>query len=88
MLYICTSFAKVSQQGFRVTDLDIRVNARVVATVDGLMYGRTNRQATGSLYHTMPEAGATKIYKNKFILVSITLPFDNLKLYLPNKIDS
>ena len=44
-------------KGFRVTDLDSRVDARVVANVDR----QTNGQKTGSLYHAMPEAGATKM---------------------------
>ena len=43
--------------GFRVTDLNNRVNARVIENVDGRTYGRTNRQKIGSLYRAMPEAG-------------------------------
>ena len=58
MFYICTKLCKSIPQDFRVTDLDSRVDARVVANVDS---GRTNRQNTGSLYHAMPEAGTTKI---------------------------
>ena len=54
ILYICTRFCQSTAKGFRVTDLNIRVDARVVTIVDG----RTNGQKTGSLYHAMPEAGA------------------------------
>ena len=64
MFYICTKFYRSSSKDFRVTDLNSRVDARVVANVDGWMYGRTygwmNRLKTGTLYHAMPEAGATK----------------------------
>ena len=37
------------------------VDGRVVANVDGRRDGHTNGQKTDSLYHDMPEAGATKI---------------------------
>ena len=40
MLYICTKFCKVSQ-GFRVTDLNTRVDAKVFANVDGQRYEQT-----------------------------------------------
>ena len=36
MLYICTKFCKNISKGYRVTDLNIRVCARVVANVDAL----------------------------------------------------
>ena len=66
MFYICTKFCRSSSKGFRVTDLNSRVDARVVANVDGRTYGRK----TGSIYRTMPEAGATKMknIKQRFIL--------------------
>ena len=35
MLYICTKFCQSISKGFRVTDPDKRVDARVVANVDG-----------------------------------------------------
>ena len=44
-------------QNYRVTDLDNRVKARVVENVDR----RTYRWKIGSLYRTMPAAGATTI---------------------------
>ena len=47
--------------GFIVTDLNCRVDARVVANVDGRTYGRTNGWKTRSLYRAMPVAGATKL---------------------------
>ena len=34
MLYICTKFGASISKGFRVTDLNSRVNIRVVANVD------------------------------------------------------
>ena len=62
MLYICTKFCQSISKGFRVTDLNIRIDARVAANVDT----RTNRRKIGSLYRVMPEAGATKgIFKSK-----------------------
>ena len=42
-------------KGFRETDLNIRVDAWVVANVDG----RTNGRETESLYRAMHEAGAS-----------------------------
>ena len=66
----CSLYSK----GFRVTDLNSRVDARVVANVDGRTdgrtYGRTYGRKTGSIYRTMPEAGATKMknIKQRFIL--------------------
>ena len=36
-----------------------RVDAMVIANVDGRTYGHTNGLKTGSLYHTMPEACVT-----------------------------
>ena len=56
MFYICTKICLSISLGFRATDLHTRVDARVVANVDG----RTNGLKTGSLYRAMPEAGATK----------------------------
>ena len=56
MLYICTKFCENISKGFRVTDLNIRVNARVVANVDAHM----DTQKNGSLYRSMPKAGMTK----------------------------
>ena len=41
-------------------DLNIRVDASVVANVDGRTDGWMNGRKIGSLYRTMPEAGATK----------------------------
>ena len=40
MLYICTKFCESISKGFRVTDLNIRVKARVVANVDAQMDAR------------------------------------------------
>ena len=40
-LYFCTKFCQSISLGFRVTDLNIRVDARVVANVDGQTYGTT-----------------------------------------------
>ena len=37
MLYICTQFCENISKGFRVTDLNIRVSAMVVANVDAQM---------------------------------------------------
>ena len=49
-------------KGFRVMDLNSRVDARVVSNVDGRTDVQTDeRTETGSLYQTMPEAGVTKI---------------------------
>ena len=58
MLYICTKFCQSISKGFRVTDPNSRVKARVVANVKN---GRTNGQKIGSLHRAMPEAGTTKI---------------------------
>ena len=41
---ICTKFCQSISQGFRVTDLNTMVNARVVANVDGQTYGRMYRR--------------------------------------------
>ena len=38
-----------------------RVDTRVVANVYRLADGQTNGWKTGSLYHTMPKAGVTKM---------------------------
>ena len=50
MLFMCTKFQENISKGFKETDLKIRVDARLVANVDG----RTNEQAnggkTGSLF--------------------------------------
>ena len=54
---ICTKFVKISQ---RVSDLHSRVDARVIANVDARTDGCTNGLQTGSLYRTMPKAGAKK----------------------------
>ena len=59
MLYICTKFGRSISKGFKDTDPDSRVDARVVANVDGWTCGHTKGQKTGSLYRAMPEAGAT-----------------------------
>ena len=40
MLYIYTKFCQSISKGFRVTDPESRVDARVVTIVDGQMYGR------------------------------------------------
>ena len=61
VFYICTKFCRSSSKGFRVTDLNSRVDARVVANVDGRTDEQTNGRKSGSLYRAMPEAGATKI---------------------------
>ena len=61
MLYNCTKFYLIISYGFRVTELNIRVNAWVVANVNGQTYGRTNGRKIRSLYLAMPEAGATMI---------------------------
>ena len=55
IFYIYTKFCQSNSSGLRVTDMNSRVDARVVANVDG----RTNRRKTGSLYRAMPEAVAT-----------------------------
>ena len=58
MLYICIKFCQSNSKGFWVTDPNRRVDARVVANVDGTDV-RTDGRNTGSLYRAMPEAGAT-----------------------------
>ena len=55
MLYICTKFCHSITKGFRVTDLEFKVDARVVANVYGRMDIQTNGQKTGSLCRAMPE---------------------------------
>ena len=82
MHYICTRFCKSIAKGFRVTDLNIRVDARVVTIVDG----RTNGRKTGSLYHAMPEAGATKRKKDKLSVQQHLYIFLNIKLRLKWKL--
>ena len=57
MLYICMKFSESTSDGFRMTNPNRRVDASVVANVDG----RTNGRRSGSLYRAMPEAGATII---------------------------
>ena len=37
-VYMCTMFCQSISLGFRVTDLNIKVDARVVANVDGQTY--------------------------------------------------
>ena len=51
MLYICTKFCKSISKGFRVTDPDGRVDARVVANVDGRTYIRTDVRTDGKPDH-------------------------------------
>ena len=55
MLYICTKICENISNGFKVTDLNSRVEARVVANVDSHMNGWTNKRMnghkTGSLRH-------------------------------------
>ena len=46
MLHICTKICQSISKGFRDTDLDSRVDTRVVANIDG----RTNVCKTRSLY--------------------------------------
>ena len=55
VFYSCTKFCRSSSKGFRVTDLNSKVDTRVVANVDGRTYGRKTR----SLYRALPEAGVT-----------------------------
>ena len=45
-LYLYQVLSNISY-GFRVTDLNIRIDARVVANVDGGTYGRTDRRTDG-----------------------------------------
>ena len=61
MLYIYTKFCERISKGFRVTDLNSKVNTRVVANVtpDGWKYRRTHGQKTRSLIGAMPKAGTT-----------------------------
>ena len=54
MLYICTKFCQSTSKGFRVTDLNSRINARVVVNVDLQKYGRMNGRKMGFLYLAMP----------------------------------
>ena len=45
MLYICTKFCGSISKGFRVTDLNSTLNARVVANVDaGRTHGHMHEQ--------------------------------------------
>ena len=60
VLYLYQVLSKYLK-GFRVTDLNSRVDTRVVANVDGRTYRRTYTRKTGSQYRAMPEAGTTKI---------------------------
>ena len=53
-------FCKSISKCFRVTDPNCRVDATVIAKVDGRTDERTNEQKNESLNHTMPEAGTTK----------------------------
>ena len=79
MLYICTKFCQSISKCFMDTDLDRRVDPRVVANVDGWMGGCMNGWKTGSLYRPMPEAGATKLVAyggNVFIFHYILDPVD------------
>ena len=46
MLYICTKFCQSISYSFMVMDLDSRIDAKVVANVDGRTYGPTNGQKT------------------------------------------
>ena len=55
---LCLYQVLLISKGFGVMDLDSRVDARVVANVDGRMYERTE---TVSLYSAMPEAGTTEM---------------------------
>ena len=57
MLYICTKVCGSVSRGFRVKDLNSKVNARVVANVDsGWTDIQTNTQKNRSLYPAMPKA--------------------------------
>ena len=49
MLYICTKICHSISNGFRVTDLDSRVDARVVTIVDGGVDGHMD----GRMYKQM-----------------------------------
>ena len=67
MLYICTKFCEIISKGFRITDLNSRVKARVVANVDERMDACTDERMDNQiLYCAMPEAGATKIQKEMY----------------------
>ena len=43
MLYTCTEFSQGFSKVFKVTDPNSKVDARVVAIVDGRIYGTRNR---------------------------------------------
>ena len=63
MLYMCTKFQENISEGFKETELNITVDARVVANIDGRTNKRTEKP--GSLYRAMPEAGVTKKSKQR-----------------------
>ena len=50
-LYLCKVLPK-----YLKGDLNSRIDAKVIADVEGQTYGRMNGWKTGSLYHTMPAA--------------------------------
>ena len=57
MIYIWAKFYESTLKGFRVTDMDSRVDTRVVAMLaPGRNSERTNGRKTESLYRAMPEA--------------------------------
>ena len=68
-VFIGAKFYESISEGFRVTDLNSRVDARMVANVDdstdGRTYGRTDKRTdrwkTGPLYRAVPKAGMTKM---------------------------
>ena len=64
ILYTCTKFCESISKGFRITDLNSRVNARVVATVDA---GRTDIR-THARTDEWTE-GATKIIETNTIII-------------------
>ena len=61
ILYICAKCCQSISKGIRlrVTNLNSRVDARVVTNVDERTYRHRNQWKTRSLYHTMPEACVT-----------------------------
>ena len=58
------------------TDLNSKIDARVVANVDG----RINGWKTGSLYHAKPEAGVTKM---DISIAESSIPYALIWEYIP-----
>ena len=75
MLYICTMFCKNISNCFRVTDLNIRVEARVVANIDA----RTDARRENWIPIPQHAKGRHDKKRWEFHFVLLHFPMSNIK---------